>query len=118
MTAIAASPDGTLAAAYAFNHLLLLDENHKAQERLTPEYSTFEAIYWYFIKPLYTIFPKPGELGNVTAYFLYGKETISVPGNPDAPEEKLDIYTPLWSNLLFLSAMLGIGCWYVSRRDF
>lgn len=118
VTAIAASPDGTLAAAYAFNHLLLLDENHKAQERLTPEYSTFEAIYWYFIKPLYTIFPKPGELGNVTAYFLYGKETISVPGNPDAPEEKLDIYTPLWSNLLFLSAMLGIGCWYVSRRDF
>jgi hypothetical protein len=33
-------------------------------------------------------------------------------------EEKLDIYTPIWSNLLFLSVMLAIGCWHVSRRDF
>lgn len=118
VTAIAGSSDGTLAAAYAFNHLLLLDESHQVQSRITPQYSTFEAIYWYFIKPLYTVFPKPGELGNVTAYFLYGKETIAVPGNPDAAEEKLDIYTPLWSNLAFLSVMLAFGCWYVSRRDF
>jgi hypothetical protein len=120
ITAIAMSPDGSLAVAYAYNHLLLLDPDEDVKERLTPTYDVWEKLYWYLVRPLYTIFPKPGQLDNVSAYFLYGKETIEVPGGPDGQghQEKLDIYTPIWSNLLFLSVMLAIGCWYVSRRDF
>jgi hypothetical protein len=118
VTAISMSADGKLAAAHAFNHLTVYDADRGVDSQVTPNYSTPESVYWYGIKPLYTVFPKPGELGNLTAYFVYGKETITVPGNPDAPEEKLDIYTPLWSNLVFLTVMLGIGCWYVRRRDF
>lgn len=118
ITALAMSPDGSFAAAYAFNHVLMLDAEGDVTSRITPTYDRFEAIYWYLVRPLYLVFPKPGQLGNLTAYFLYGKETIEVAGDSEVQQQKLDIYTPIWSNLLFLSVMLAIGCWYVSRRDF
>lgn len=118
ITAIAMSPDGSFVAAYAFNHVLMLDAKGDVTSRITPTYDRFEAIYWYLVRPLYLVFPKPGQLGNLTAYFLYGKETIEVAGDNEVQQQKLDIYTPIWSNLLFLSVMLAIGCWYVSRRDF
>jgi hypothetical protein len=118
ITALAMSPDGSIAAAYAFNHVLMLDREGDVTSRMTPTYDKLEAIYWYLVRPLYLVFPKPGQLGNLTAYFLYGKETVEVAAGHEVQHQRLDIYTPIWSNLLFLSVMLAIGCWYVSRRDF
>lgn len=118
ITAIALAADGRLAAAYAYNHVVWLDAERRAASKLSPDYSGMERLYWYGLLPVYTIFPKPGELGNLSAYLLHGKETIRVGDGPGAVEQKLDIYTPIWSNLLFLSVMLAIACWYVRRRDF
>ncbi|MEX2187695.1 MAG: ABC transporter permease [Pirellulales bacterium] len=118
VTAIAMTGDGELAAAYAYNHVVRFDAERRIASKLAPQYSGVESVYWYGIVPVYTIFPKPGELGNLTKYLLYGKETVRSGDGPGAIEQKLDIYTPIWSNVAFLSVVLAIGCWYVSRRDF
>jgi hypothetical protein len=119
ITAIAMSADGNLTVAHAFNHLTTFDAEVNEVSSMSPTYGVSEAIFWYGVRPLYTILPKPVDLvEQLTAYFVYGRDTISVQAGPQKIEQKLDIYTPIWSNLAFLAVMLGAGCWYVSRRDF
>lgn len=86
--------------------------------RLQPTLSRFEWIYWYPIRIPYMLFPKPGELGDMVRYLMTGEKTVGATDDPEAAREKLNIWQPFWSNLAFVSVMLFLGCWYVSRRDF
>jgi hypothetical protein len=119
ITAIAMSKDGKLTIAHAFNHLTTFDAELNEVATISPSYNVSEAIFWYGVRPLYKVLPKPVDLvEQLTAYFVYDRDTIRVEAGEQTIEEKLDIYTPIWSNLAFLAVMLGAGCWYVSRRDF
>jgi hypothetical protein len=71
--------------------------------------------------PLYTVFPKPSQLDDVVLYLLTDSQAVDVPGQRMRPRDerpRIDFWTPLWSNTLFLAVMLGLGCWRIEWRDF
>jgi len=77
--------------------------------------------YRYGLLPLYTIFPKPGELGTTFEYVMSGKETQATGSseeNLSASQRDLDPWTPLWSSALFMFVVLGIACVYIEWQEF
>jgi hypothetical protein len=80
-----------------------------------------EKIYRYALHPLYTIFPKPGELNQTVNHVLTSQDT-KVAGlrfdDQASPPMKVDVWGPVWSNLVFLVVVLTISCIYIARRDF
>ena len=88
----------------------------------TPPLTTMESVYRYVIRPIYAVFPKPGELDNSISYLLTERETIDLggPGRDDlsAAQLKIDPWAPVWSSLMFVLVMLGIACVYLKRQDF
>jgi hypothetical protein len=90
--------------------------------RVEAEPDWMESLYRYFVHPLYTIFPKPSEIGDVTAYLIAEQKTMrpieSRDGDLRRRRFKLDIWSPIWSNLAFLCVVLLLGCVYTSRKDF
>lgn len=90
-------------------------------DRRAPALTTLERAYYYAIVPIYTIFPKPGELGNVVSYLLTEQETVATrPGSEDLSQRrvKVNVYGPVWSSLAFLVVVLTFTCLYVRRTDF
>lgn len=87
-------------------------------------------VYDYAIRPLYVLLPKPSEMDNLVTWLITGEQSVTSgnasggPGtafgrdNLQQDRIALDVWTPLWSNLAFMSVVLGMGCLYVSRRDF
>ena len=47
------------------------------QHRYSPRLGVWMRAYRYGLLPIYTVFPKPGELGTTFEYFMSGKETQS-----------------------------------------
>ena len=93
--------------------------NLKSVLEFTPKDSLFETGYRYLVSPLYTVFPKPGEFHKVTSYLSSTRDTAN---NPAAdlifePVERHPL-SPLWSGLGFMVLMLGLSCWFFSRKDF
>jgi hypothetical protein len=89
--------------------------------RYAPSLDILGNAYYYFVLPFYTVFPKPGELGDVVKYVLTDQETDAV-GPPLAADlrlrrRKIDIYGPIASSLAFVVVMLSITCVYVERID-
>jgi ABC-type transport system involved in multi-copper enzyme maturation permease subunit len=118
VAAMAIDSEGQIGVAHDFNHVSIYRGPNDRIEKLTPQYDTFEAVYWYGVYPAYLALPKPGQLGKLSSYLLHGTDTVQATERNDIPAEKIDIQTPIWSNLAFLAIMLGIGCLYVSRKDF
>jgi hypothetical protein len=83
---------------------------------------TLELVYRYALMPIYTVFPKPGELGNLVAYLLTEEESVPFDRRTeeDLRSERIviDVWTPVWSNLAFVSVLLAITCFYIARHDF
>ena len=82
-----------------------------------------EKIYRYALKPVYTVFPKPGQLGQTVMYLLTPKDAtlgaIRLDDGDNGPGlAKVDVWGPVWSNLAFLVVVLAIACVYISRKDF
>ncbi|MEE3368431.1 MAG: ABC transporter permease [Planctomycetota bacterium] len=93
----------------------------RPKQALDPEQGVLEMVYRYGVQPLYTIFPKPGELSNVVSYVLTDSETQAM-GPPVATDlrqarVKVDIQGPLWSSLAFVVVTLSLTCFYISRLD-
>ena len=122
VSAAAFTSQGTLLTVSDFTDLVettLAQRPTSVTNSATPTF--VEGLYRWAIRPIYTVFPKPGELDNVTTYILSGEETISMTGELNdlaAPRQKLNIWPPIWSNLAFCAVMLGLGCLYAWRRDF
>jgi hypothetical protein len=96
-------------------------ESFATQSRRTPAPSTLERVYHYAVLPVYTVFPKPGELGNVVSYLLTDQQSVGAGGTADslaAAQIKLNIGPPIWSSLTFLAVMLVLTCLYIRRTDF
>jgi ABC-type transport system involved in multi-copper enzyme maturation permease subunit len=88
-------------------------------------------LYDYIITPMYRILPRPSELDQVVTYLVTGQKYITVSANeggPFAPPSRagnlqqervrIDLWSPIYSNCLFIAVMLVAGCVYVARRDF
>ncbi len=80
-----------------------------------------ERIYRYALHPLYTIFPKPGQLNETVMYVLSSNDTqlgaLRLDDGGNGPQ-RLDVWGPIWSNLVFLAVVLAAACVYIYRKDF
>jgi len=93
----------------------------QTEDRRAPALTLLERAYHYAIVPIYTVFPKPGELSNVVSYLLTEQETVATGPNRDDLSQrrvKINVYGPLWSSLAFLTVVLIFTCAYVRRTDF
>ena len=92
-----------------------------AGQRWQGQLPLVEKIYRYALHPLYTVFPKPGQLNQTVTYVLTSKESKSGGirfDNGEGGPQKLDVWGPVWSNLAFLVVVLAIACVVVYRKDF
>jgi len=92
----------------------------RATHRYAPPLSLLERVYRYAILPLYTVFPKPGELDKTVQCILSGKETAELGegGDLSTAQKELEPWRPVWSSLAFMVAVLTLGCIYLQRQDF
>jgi hypothetical protein len=83
-----------------------------------------ELAYRYAVVPIYTVFPKPGELGNLVDYLLTDQKSVPLNGRPNnttdlrAEQVVLDIWQPVASSVAFVGVVLALTCAYIARRDF
>jgi hypothetical protein len=93
----------------------------QTEDRRAPALTPLERVYYYAIVPVYTVFPKPGELNNFVSYLLTEQETVAANANSDDLSQrriKVNVYGPVWSSLAFLVVILTATCLYVRRTDF
>jgi hypothetical protein len=122
ISAAAFTPDGQLLVVDHLNRVTMYQaESWDEQRRDQPQMGGWETAYRLAINPLYTVFPKPGELNELVTWILSDEATVGVPlgdGNLSDARQKIDVAGPIWSNLAFLSIVLAVGCLYVARKDF
>ncbi|MGH7140111.1 MAG: ABC transporter permease subunit [Pirellulales bacterium] len=121
ISAVAFAGNDRLLAADRFTRVTEFElPSMKTIDRRRPALSVLEKVYLFGIKPIYTVFPKPGEMDNVVNYLLTGSESASVGVNNDlqTSRPRLDIWGPIWSNLAFIAVVVGLGCLYTYRKDF
>jgi hypothetical protein len=97
-----------------------LDPFRTAETR-APTLTGAELGYYYGLVPLYSVFPKPGELGKAVSYLLSDKNEDTLdPRPPDLSrlQDPVDVAGPIWTSLAFMSVTLALSCLYVWRTDF
>ena len=104
----------TRVTRYQLPQLAVIDQRQGAM-------TLAEKIYRWALHPLYTVFPKPGQLNDTVSYALSSQDTpagaIRINDGQNSPA-KVDIWGPVWSNLAFLVVVLTLACVYISRKDF
>lgn len=86
--------------------------------------SNWEWIYLYVVRPLYSVFPQPGELDNTVQYVLSKDDAVSTGIFQGEAQElasreiRISPWAPVRSSSLFILVMLTIGCLYVARHEF
>jgi ABC-type transport system involved in multi-copper enzyme maturation permease subunit len=92
----------------------------KLQQRFSPNSGLLLNGYRYILVPLYTIFPKPGELDKTFDYLISGKETEKTEGDADltSAQRAIDPWTPLWSSAVFTLIVLAAACAYIEWQEF
>ncbi len=88
--------------------------------RIRPSQGTLATIYRWVIQPIYTVNPKPSSLDETITYVLRKDDTLSFlldTSDLNRAAIKLDPWTPIWSNGLFIVVMLGLGCLLLYRQD-
>ncbi len=126
ITAITFSPENRLLVADGFGRVnaYRLDPFERGNAYL-PTMDTLQILYRFVVTPLYTIFPKPGELNDVVTYLVAG-DPIELFDQARGPREEpnreerppVKIWPPIISNVIFLAVVLTITCVYIERRDF
>jgi hypothetical protein len=120
------------AAAFAADNALLVADRVKRVTRYqwatgervatyAPALTPLEIVYYYVVVPIYTVFPKPGELGNTIQYLLSKDETIDMGmlgGDLQTKRMPLHPWAPVRSTLIFMLIVLGLACVYIERQDF
>ena len=85
----------------------------------SPALEPVETADRYVIGPLYTVFPKPGELDSVISYLMTEEDSVALDENDlGVRRVALRIWGPIWSNLAFLTVVLALACVYLRRKDF
>ena len=119
--AIHFTKDGQLWVAHSGKKAELWDLAEKSSIRsLRPVSSVAEMIYGYIISPFYEVNPKPAAVNETIEYVLKNPKNMSLAvdrNDLDAPTIQSDPWKPIWTNFFFITVMLSISCWYLSRQD-
>ena len=86
-----------------------------------PSMTRSEMAYYYAILPIYTVFPKPGELDNTVHYALTGKRTTDLgmfQGAVAQRREDLHPWRPVINGFAFVAVMMLVACVYIERSEF
>ncbi len=87
--------------------------------RLSPTGGWIERAYRLVLRPFYKVCPKPGEFYKVVTHLSSSGDTTE---NADVDLNKTlqasDPWSPLWSGLVFMLAMLGLGCLVFQFKDY
>jgi WD40 repeat protein len=120
ISAVAFADDGDLWVSGRYRRISTYDpETMRSVKRYRPPLMTLEKIERYAIEPIYTIFPKPGELSDVITYLMTGEESIvGVSDDLAVRRAKSSLWGTVWSNLAFLTVMLALACIHIQRKDF
>lgn len=121
VSAVAFDADAHLFVADRFGRVIRYSDAVTLDEESTfqSEPDFVESVYTQLIRPLHTVFPKPDEMSNVTRWLMTGQETAPVDeGGLNSSRIVIDVWQPLWSNLIFLAVMLTLNCFLFARRDF
>ena len=122
ISAIAFGSDSSLYVSSSFGKVIQYDspETMSEQARFAQQSDFVENLYLWVINPVYSVFPKPGDMEDVVTWLMTKQQTVARYKEADLSTERvvLDIWEPIWSNLAFLAVMLTITCVYVARKDF
>ncbi|MEZ5940952.1 MAG: ABC transporter permease subunit [Planctomycetaceae bacterium] len=125
VSAIAFRGENQLLIADRYTRVRALDvENGHVLEQFAPRDPVAMKVYFWGVKPLHLILPKPSELNTVVTTLMTEKEsevlTAGQQADANLQQERIsvDIWTPIWTSLGFILFMMGISCWYISSRDF
>ncbi len=91
------------------------------RERHSPARGYVQLTDQYLLKPLYAVFPKPGELDSLVGHLLSDKDRAPSRSQARDAQGKIvppDIWGPVWSNAAFIAVAVALGCWYTARKDF
>ncbi len=93
--------------------------NNEMVVRHSPTGGRVEWIYRYLLRPFYKICPKPGEFYKVVSHLSSsGDSQTNQSLDRNKTAETKDPWVPLWSGLLFMFAMLSLGCLIFQYRDY
>jgi hypothetical protein len=121
ISAIAYLPDGHLLAADRATRVREYDlATGSVVRTLASTLEVQEQAYYYFIRPLYWVAPKPREFYRTVQYALTDRETAETSQGDTlaGAQTKLNPWAPVRSSLVFLVLSLGVGCVYISRQEF
>ena len=119
LTAATLTPDGTLLAADRFPRVTQYDRSGAIEH----SWEWNEGFAWAFqwlIQPLHTVLPNPDELDQLVRHAVGADEDSASPLSGDLRREReyVDLWTPVWTSLLFVAVMLALTCWMIERRDY
>lgn len=122
ISAVAFAPDGSLWVSDRLKRLTRYDaKSLEPRETYEGRLTRLEFTYRYVLRPLGWLLPNTYGLRNAETYLFTDRKTEAVEG-PDArlESERLtyDVWGPIWQNGIFLAVVLGLTCFYISRKDF
>ncbi len=91
----------------------------KFESLTNPKHGWLTNLYNYAINPFYQLAPKPGEFYKLVTH-LSARANVSSDRETDLTKAEYHSspWSPFWSGLLFMGAMLGLGCVMFARRDY
>jgi hypothetical protein len=113
-------PDGKLIVADKTARLSWYDlDSGKQTERLSPKITGIKKFYYWGIKPLYQIFPKPGEFYKLVSHLASSRETENKPDlDLTTTTEPENPWQPFRSGLVFILVMLVLSCLVFQYTDY
>jgi hypothetical protein len=78
-------------------------------------------LFYYVVRPLHRLSPKPRHLQKTVQYLLTGKESAPLPFpgiDPSRPARPRDPWAPVRSGLVFVVVALTAACVYFERHEF
>jgi len=120
-TTIAFDTNDRLWVAHTVKNIDVWSADLSVSEReFRPQPTTPEKFFSRLINPLYLMFPKPSAINQTIQYAMKNPESkLPAMNNADLdmPQTELDPWQPIWSNAIFITVMLSLGCWHLYRQD-
>jgi len=119
LTALAFTSDGDLLAADRLPRVTRYNQSGGVED----SWEWNEGFAWAFqwlIHPLRTVLPNPDELDQLVRHAVGAVDDSDGPlvGDLRREREYVDLWTPVWTSILFVAVMLAITCWMIERRDY
>jgi len=106
--------------AYDMDRVVEYDlRENRLQNAIYPSSGFLAGSFRFLIRPLYQVFPKPGEFYKVVTHLASsGDTTLNEQIDLNKTQQPANPYAPLWSGLSFMLVMLGLACWIFYRKDY